>query len=238
MCFSVGEVPKITAIKPQKNNPHRYSVFIDGQFALGVVEEVIINLGLRPQEPITTDRLAQVVAEEQIQQAWKAATRLLAYRPRSRQELRLRLRQKHFSGPITSRVMDRLADLGLVNDEDFARELVQSLVRGHSLGKRAILDRLRRAGISHEIAEATIERELADYDEGSQAQQAADKYLARRAALDPDRRHRRLYEYLRRRGFSHSVIRQVLDGIENGSCCDGVPGGGKDGPFPVVADGS
>ena len=206
----MAEVSKITVIEPQKNNPHRYSIFIDGQFALGIDEEVMANLRLRPQQPITVDRLQQIVAEEQAQRAWQAAIRLLKYRPRSYRELTRRLRQKGFASPTIAQVLDRLADLGLIDDERFAQQMVQSLVRRRNLGKRAILDRLRRAGISRDMAEATMEQELADYDEVSQAQQVVEKYLPRLAGLEPVKQRRRLYGYLRRRGFSQTVIQQMM----------------------------
>lgn len=205
----MGQAPKITAIEPQKTNPHRYSIFIDGQFALGVTEEVIVNLGLRPHQPVSEAKLDEITFEEQVQQARKAALRLLEYRPRSRQELRRRLRQKDFPVSAISRVLDRLEERGLVADEDFAQQLVCSLARRRNLGKRAILDKLRRAGISRDIAEATIERELADYDEASRAQQAAEKYLPHLADLAPEKQRRRLQAYLYRRGFSYSIIDQV-----------------------------
>jgi len=203
-------VPKITAIEPQKNKPHRYSIFVDGEFALGVDEEVIENLGLRPQQALTADKLEQVVAEEQAKQAWRTAVRLLEYRPRSRWELTRRLQQKGFESPTISRTLDRLADTGLVDDERFAQEMVQSLVRSRNLGKRAIFDRLRRAGVSRDVAQAAMDQELADYDEVRQAQQVVDKYLPRLADLEPVKQRRRLQGYLHRRGFPYGVIEQVM----------------------------
>jgi len=205
----VGEVGKITAIEPQKANPHRYSIFIDGEFALGVAEEVIMNLGLQPHQPVSEAKLEQITFEEQVHEAQKAALRLLEYRPRSREELRRRLRQKNFPATATQRVLDRLEELGLVDDANFAQQLVQSLTRRQNLGKRAILDKLRRAGVSHDVADATMARELADYDEVSRAQQATEKYLSRLAGLPPEKQRRRLQAYLHRRGFPYSVIDQV-----------------------------
>lgn len=205
----MGEVGKITAIEPQKTNPHRYLIFIDGEFALGVAEEVIMNLGLRPHQPVSEAKLEEITFEEQVQEARKAALRLLEYRPRSREELGRRLRQKNFPASATQRVLDRLEELGLVDDENFAQQLVRSLTRRRNLGKRAILDKLRRAGVSRDVAEATIARELGDYDEVSRAQQATEKYLSRLAGLPPEKQRRRLQAYLLRRGFPYSVIDQV-----------------------------
>ena len=203
-------VPEITAIEPQESKAHRYSIFVDGQFALGVDERVVISLGLEPGQPITADKLAQISAEEEARRAWEAATRLLEHRPRSRQELGRRLRQKDFADATIGRVLDRLEDLGLINDDDFARQLVRSLAGRRHLSKRAIFDRLRRAQISRDIAEAAMAGELVDYDEAAQAKQVVDKYLPRLAGADHEKQRRRLWGYLRRRGFSHSLISEVL----------------------------
>ncbi len=207
---------KITAIQRQKRNPHRYSIFVDGDFALGVDEQVMADLGLRPEQSVNTEPVEWRAAEERMSQARAAAMRLLEYRPRSRGELTRRLHQRDFDSQTISRVMDRLVELDLVNDERFARQMVQSLTRSRNLGKQAIFEKLRRAGISRELAEAVIEQELADYDESQPAQQAAEKYLPRLADIEPAAQRRRLYGYLRRRGFSYEVIQQVMAAVGNG----------------------
>jgi len=209
-------VPKITAIQRQKRNPHRYSIFVDGEFAVGVDEQVMVDLGLRPQQSVNTETLEQIATEEQISQARAAAMRLLEYRPRSRGELTRRLHQQGFDSQTISRVIDRLVELDLVNDERFARQMIQSLTRSRNLGKQAIFEKLRQAGISRELAEAVIEQELADYDESQQAREAVEKYLPRLADIEPASQRRRLYGYLRRRGFSYEVIRQVIAAVGNG----------------------
>ena len=206
----MAETPRISAIKPQKNHPRRYSIFVDGEFTAGVSEEVIVKLQLRRDEPVSPQRLEQILAAEQDSQTRQAALNLLDYRPRSRVELGRRLRQKRLPEESIQRVIGDLEATALIDDEQFARQMTRSLNHTRNLSKRAILDKLRQAGVDRDTAQAVLEDELRDYDEHSRAQQAAAQYVRRLSRLDATVQRRRLYGYLQRRGFPHYLIAEVI----------------------------
>ena len=206
----VSQTPRITAIEQKKKDPRRYAIFIDGEFAAGVSEEVIVRLNLRAGEPMTAPRRAELAAAEQDSQTRQAALKLLEYRARSRQELVRRLRKKCLPADSVGRVVADLERSGLIDDEQFARQLTRSLMTGKYLGVRAILRKLRQAGVDLELARQVCEDELGQYDEQSRAEQAASQHLPRLAAQDPATRRQRLYGYLQRRGFPHHIISEVI----------------------------
>ena len=202
---------RITDIKPKSKRSRRYSILVDNELAAEVNEEVIAKLGLRRDQAMTPQRLEQIATAEQDSQTRQAALNLLDYRARTRQELARRLQRKDMPADSIQRVIADLGEKGLIDDRQFARWMVGSLRRRKNLSKRAIANKLRQAGVDHEIAEAVISEELADYDEHSHAEQAAAKHVKKLADLEPTTRRRRLYSYLQRRGFSSQLTREVID---------------------------
>jgi len=202
---------RITDIKPKSKKSRRYSIFVDDELAAEVNEEVIAKLDLRRDQAMTPQRLEQIATAQQDSQTRQAALNLLDYRARTRQELARRLQRKDLPADSIQRVIADLSEKGLIDDQQFARWMVGSLRRRKNLSKRAIANKLRQAGVDHEIAEAVISEELADYDEHSRAEQAAVKQMKKLISLEPTTRRRRLYSYLQRRGFSSQLTREVID---------------------------
>jgi len=201
---------RITDIKPKSKKSRRYSIFVDDELTTEVNEEVIAKLDLRRNQTMTPQRLEQIATAEQDSQTRQAALNLLSYRARTRQELSKRLQRRDLPADSIQRVIADLDEKGLIDDQQFARWMVDSLIRRRNLSKRAIANKLRQAGVDHEIAEAVISEELADYDEHSRAKQAAAKHIRKLANFEPTVQHRRLYSYLQRRGFPHHLITEVI----------------------------
>ncbi len=205
---------RITDIKPKSKKSRRYSIFVDDELAAEVSEEVIAKLDLRRNQAMTPQRLEQIASAQQDSQTRQAALSLLDYRARTRQELARRLRRKDLPTDSIQRVITDLAEKGFIDDQQFARQMVDSLRHHKNLSKQVIANKLRQAGVDREIAEAVINEELADYDERSRAEQAAAKHIKKLANLEPATQRRRLYSHLQRRGFPSYLIRDVLQKIQ------------------------
>ena len=88
--------------------------------------------------------------------------RLLTARARTRAELEGQLTKRGYPDDVSARVLDRLTDVGLIDDADFADQWVRSRRVNAGKGKRALAAELRTKGIDDElIAEA-----VADVDAG------------------------------------------------------------------------
>ncbi len=151
---------------------------------------------------------------ESFQRAAAAASRLLSYRPRSAAELRTRLNQR-FSAHLVDRVVESLVSSGGLNDAAFARLWADARDANHPRSSSAIKRELLARGIPQDLALAAVEG-------------VDDLHSAHRAALKASRRledatlvvfRRRLWGYLRRRGFSESIARTTIDKLwaERGS---------------------
>ena len=159
-----------------------------------------------------------------------AALRFLQVRSRSVAEVRRRLTWAGYRVELVEDAIARLLDLGMLDDEAFARLWVESRDRARPRGERAIrrelaLKGVDRATIDLVLAErreavAGIGGDLAADDEPppSADEAAARRLLARNARSlgrvpDPRQRRRRAYALLARNGFDPEVCRTVAAAV-------------------------
>ena len=145
--------------------------------------------------------------------AKNAAYRLLTYRPRSRAELRSKLKDKEYDDAIIKAVLEHLDRLGYLNDREFARQWAAARIRARGFGRRRIEKELRNKGIEPEIVREILSEMLPDDTELATAMQQASKKLKTLSRFDHDVRRRRLAGHLERKGFPPSVIRDVLRNV-------------------------
>jgi regulatory protein len=133
-----------------------------------------------------------------------AALRFLEVRARSMAEVRRRLTQAGYQPTLVEGAIERLVDLGMLDDAAFARTWIESRDRARPRGERALRQELRLKGLDGTLVdEALGERGAtgADVDE-----LAARRVLARHSAAlgrvtDPRARRQRAYALLARNGF-------------------------------------
>lgn len=139
--------------------------------------------------------------------------RQLALAPRSRQQLRDRLQARNCPDDVAEAVLDRMAEVGLVDDEAFAAMLVRAKHAGPGLARRALARELRAKGIDDDLAKATLD-DLDPDEERRRARQLVDKKLKTMHGLEVTVQTRRLAGMLARKGYppslSFAVIREAI----------------------------
>jgi regulatory protein len=138
---------------------------------------------------------------------------------RSRKELRDRLAKRDVPDELAERLLDRFGEVGLVDDEAFARAWVESRQRSKGLARRALAQELRRKGVDDETARTALD-EL-DPDQEAQAARALVRTKARSMrALDPAVATRRLVGMLARKGYApglaYRIVRDELGELATG----------------------
>ncbi len=154
--------------------------------------------------------------DKELSRAKNAAYRFLMYRPRSRAEIEIKLRDKEFDGPLIDAVVADLERLGYVNDRLFADQWAASRVRIRGFGRRRIEQELRNKGVGRETIRQALERLFEEASELDVARKEAGKKLKALARFEPEVRRRRLAGFLERKGFSHDIIRQMLNALPIG----------------------
>jgi regulatory protein len=128
---------------------------------------------------------------------------------RSRAELAGKLAGKGVPDDLAGRLLDRFEEVGLVDDEAFARAWVQSRQPGKGLARRALAQELRRKGVDDEVAKVALD-EVDPDDEVESARALVRRRLRTVARLDRDTAVRRLTSMLARKGYPAGVCFQVV----------------------------
>src|SRR6201996_7361822 len=82
--------------------------------------------------------------------------RLLTARARTRAELAGQLTKRGYPDDITTRVLDRLTDVGLVDDAGFAEQWVHSRRVNAGKGKRALAAELHTKGVDNDVITSVL----------------------------------------------------------------------------------
>ena len=135
--------------------------------------------------------------------------RQLAMAPRSRAELMQKLAQRGCAADVAATVLDRMTQVGLVDDQAYAQMLVRVQQSGRGLAKRALARELRTKGIEDHLAEEAL-ASISDEDERDRARALADKKLRAMHGLGIEVQTRRLAAMLARKGYSSSVTYAVI----------------------------
>jgi regulatory protein len=135
--------------------------------------------------------------------------RLLALRPRTRAELATALRQRGIDDAVVTEVLARYGEVGMVDDQAFARAWVSSRHHGRGLAKRALAVELRRKGVDSETVGHALE-ELHPDTEAATARALVDRKLRTERGGATEALLRRLVGMLARKGYPPGLAVRVV----------------------------
>lgn len=198
----------ITAVIRRKN---RVQIDMDGRFYMNLrasdFEKCPVEEGDALDEQEYEDRLSAV----QYPEAYEAALTQLDFCQRSSGELRKKLSAKGFAAPAVNAVVERLIEIKLVDDNAYAKHIVESIAK-KPVGVYAAKRKLRAKGFSADDADDALTR--LDDDQQSEvaaklAVKLAPKYLAK--AENTREAKAKLSQALARRGFGWEIVREAVD---------------------------
>ena len=135
--------------------------------------------------------------------------RQLTAAPRSRAQLEQVLRRKDCPDDVAAAVLDRMEEVGLVDDTAYAGMLVRSQQAGRGLARRALAQQLRRKGVDDETAQAALD-EVDPDDEEDRARALVAKKMRSISGLTPLVQTRRLAGMLARKGYPSDVSMRIV----------------------------
>ncbi|MBQ5481013.1 MAG: regulatory protein RecX [Clostridia bacterium] len=207
---------KLTA-KPGKGEKIHLS--LDGEYIATVNADYWFTCGIKSGSEVTPEQLEELLTESARRKMMNKALDLLSMRDYSRRELADKLVTKAWEkkeqkdmdlGSLkqqASDICDRLEELGLLNEERFARSYVDELIRRKHLSKSGLKTALIQKGVQRDIIETVLEE--VDVDPVEQIRELlATKF--RNRDLSDEKQKTRTVNALLRLGYHYNEIHAAM----------------------------
>ncbi|MBI3601527.1 MAG: regulatory protein RecX [Candidatus Omnitrophica bacterium] len=137
------------------------------------------------------------------------ALRFLKIRPRSVAELKEKLEKKGFEAKDIDQTIGWLQSTKLLDDRAFTKSWIQYRL-ARPFGFRRIVLELKDQGIDPAIIEEEIDAVKVQDDQHQTALELAKRRWQRLTGIEPQKKKKRIFDFLSRRGFGPDVIFKVL----------------------------
>jgi regulatory protein len=194
----------ITALRRQKRREDRVNLYLDGEFAFGLPRSLAVSLEVGQE--LTPEEIQRLKVQEEEEQAYQRALRLISRRQRSEWELRRYFNRREVSDLAQDAVIERLKQRKLVDDYAFAEAWIENRNAFRPRGAFALRMELKKKG----VPDAIIREALQGFDDQEAARSAARKGARKWKQSSEREFKRRLGGYLRRRGFQYAIISDVV----------------------------
>jgi regulatory protein len=202
---------KITKITAQVKQAGRYSVFVDEKYAFSLSDTALLESKLVPGQELSKEELDN----------WKQASlddkvlgRALQYamiRPRSRWEMESYLQRKKAAPALVELILNKLSNLNMLNDLEFARSWVANRRLLRPTSKRKLQQELRAKRVTDEVI-----TEVLDEDETDESDVLKDLVAKKRQQTRYKNDDLKLMQYLARQGFNYGDIKSALEAEDEG----------------------
>ena len=197
----------VTDIVPKRKRLS--ALYIDGEFAVKVDTETILASPITVGSEITDEQLKELIDSSGEKRAKEKALWLLSSRDHSSRELTDKIR-KTCGRDSAEKAVKRMEELGLVDDEKFARRCAEELINVKHMSARGVKFKLAEKGIDRDLIEEILEESAPDPREHIRIL-IETKYLL---SLSDEKGRRRTVAALQRMGYSWGDISAVLNEFE------------------------
>lgn len=196
----------ITAIEPRRKGLS--ALFIDGEFAMNLDTQALLENRFDVGRDISDEDLKEMIELSNERRAKEKALWLISYRSHSKKELKDKIRRT-CDDSSAEKAVERMEELGLVNDEEYARQFARKLLLQKKMARRAAMLEMSRKGIDKETAEAALDEVDVDHRENI-------RYIIEKKYRDigDEKIKRRAVAALQRLGYGWDDIRAVLNEYE------------------------
>lgn len=199
----------VTDIKPARKALSM--LYIDGEYAMKLDTQTLKENCIKVGTSLDDDELKQLIEKSDYKRAKEKALWLISGRDYSKKQLIDKIKKD--SSPETAQeVCERMEELGLVNDENYARRYAGDLLNIKKMSKRGAKYKLIEKGIDRDLCD-----EILDEFEVDPVEQLVEiigrKYSGK---LEDEKDRRRTVAALQRLGYNWGDIKSALAEFEDG----------------------
>ena len=198
----------ITSIEKTKKG--RYSLFIDGDFLFSIHKDIFLTNNIEVNTEITVEQLEELRQKDEIYSCKQSALDILSHAAKSSGVLRDKLRE-HYSEDAVDIAIERMEELGLIDDYDYAKRLTKDYINLRGYSKMRIKNELYKKKIDRYIIDDVLSECIAD-DEIAPIISIIEKKYYNKISSREDRQ--KTIMALQRRGFMYDDIKSAIKIIE------------------------
>lgn len=203
----------ISKITRQKTKQERYNIYLNDEYSFSVDEATLIKFGLTKGKVLDSFEIDEIKYEDEIAKAFNASLQFLSFQMRSEHEVKKKLLDKGFGESVVLEAIQKLQKSGFLNDETYSKALLETKKRTQKKGPYAIKEDLRKKGIDKDLQEKVVS--TFTYDEQKQlAKELAEKTVKLNSKKTPSQIKQKIQETLIRKGYSFSIVEDVLSEIK------------------------
>lgn len=198
---------EITAIKAQKRNRQRVSIYLDGKFAFGLSR--FVAGWLEPGRKLSQAEIETLLIKDTYEVAFQKALQYIHYRPRSVEETRRRLNEKGFSSEVIEATIQKLLEKKWLDDLDFSRQWIENRNDFRPRSERLLAYELRQKGVADDKIKQALEKYAGD--ENELAYQAGIKKAKQCRDESKFDFQKKVGGFLGRRGFHYGIVKPTVE---------------------------
>ena len=195
------------SVKQGKAN--KIHIYVDEEYRATVDSDFWYSEKYRNYKEINEEELTELLNTVSFRRAYNKGLDFLSRRPFGTKELIKKLCEKGHEKESAQKACERLLELGLLNDEEYARILANDLLERKSYSIKRIKQELAFRGIDREIVENTVDT-LDNDPQRSIIILVKKKYINK---LNDEKGKKRTIDALLRLGYSYSDIKNALNQI-------------------------
>ena len=192
----------ITAVEQRRKA--MCALYIDGEYVMNLDARTVIENRFDVGREIDDEELHEIIRLSNERRAKEKSLWLISYSDHSKKELTDKIKRT-CDEESAEKPVERMEELGLVNDENFARRYAEQLLFSKHNAPRGAVRQLVQKGIDRELAEEIIEE--IDFDPCDGIRAVIDRKYKN---INDDKIRRRAVDALLRLGYGWDDIKTVL----------------------------
>jgi regulatory protein len=195
----------ITAIKNQIKQSDRYSIFVDGKYGFSLSATALLDSGLVRGQDLTSEQLKGYKQVSNDDKVYNLVLRYASLRSHSKWEIESYLIKKKVSPALFSDILNKLTNIGIINDDNFAAAFVRDRKLLRPTSRRKLILELKQKRVKDE----SIQKAIAQLNSKDESQSLTEIIrIKRQQSRYKD--NLKLMQYLSRQGFGYGDIKQAM----------------------------
>ncbi|MDR2661142.1 MAG: RecX family transcriptional regulator [Lactobacillaceae bacterium] len=203
----------ITRIYTQKRQG-RFNVDLDNQYAFSISNDTFVKFSLFKGTQLDDSEISEIKRYDQFSILKNKALIFINHQQRSQKEVVDKLKTNDdIPLEIIDEVVNELKNIGLINDQEYAKNFISTQINASIDGPSVIKQKLFKKGVPSFV----VEKAIVVFDTQTQTEhiaKLADKFISiNQKKLGSNALKNKLYSFLYSKGYSTDLIKEYVDNV-------------------------